>query len=51
MCPFCGSEYGMPYKDSYLTGMLCLQSECGRFYSFSGKESEEINSFRFESDL
>lgn len=51
MCPFCGSEYGMPYKDNQLTGMLCLHPECGRFHPFSNKESEEILGFRFESDL
>jgi len=30
-CQYCGSSNGMYYKDGNLEGMLCLESDCGRF--------------------
>lgn len=51
ICPFCGNKDGMPYEDSQLTGILCLNPECGRFQPFSKEESVGVKGFHYESDF
>ncbi|MCM3078962.1 hypothetical protein [Brevibacillus invocatus] len=31
ICPYCGGNHGLPFHDEQLDGMLCLESDCGRF--------------------
>lgn len=46
-CQYCGSEYGMYYKDQQLEGMLCLDPNCGRFNDLNEKEKKDF----YDSDL
>ncbi|WP_172890890.1 hypothetical protein [Aneurinibacillus soli] len=50
-CPYCGSQYGMPYQDSNLVGMLCLEPNCGRMHAMTEEESQEEETHHFTSDL
>ncbi|MCP1354110.1 hypothetical protein [Aneurinibacillus migulanus] len=50
-CPYCGSEHGMPYQDSNLTGMLCLGEMCGRFHAMTEEESKQVERHVYESDM
>ncbi|MFT9847624.1 hypothetical protein [Aneurinibacillus sp. REN35] len=50
-CPYCGSEYSMPYQDSNLTGMLCLEEACGRFHTMTNEESRQEERHVYESDM
>lgn len=45
-CEYCGKNNGMYYKDQQLEGILCLESDCGRF---NGTEDKLDNIY--DSDL
>lgn len=49
MCPYCGSSKGQPFSDAQLSGMLCLNPDCGRFDSTL--DAEQVNSDWDDSDL
>ena len=40
MCPYCGNNGGVKFKDLNLKGMLCMHPDCGRF--------DEMNEVNFE---
>lgn len=46
-CKYCGNQYGMPYKDNKLEGMMCLAPDCGRFNHIDEYNNEEV----YDSDL